>query len=77
MECIGNMSNKELWSGRYPSQISKLKVSDFSEDGEIIPEDLVGLILDLEDDRALKFDRHQVCRLKKILTTLRNTILLC
>src|SRR3989344_3935403 len=60
MECIGNMSNKELWSGRRPSQISKLKVADFSEDGEIIPEDLVGLILDLEDDRALKFDRHQV-----------------
>ena len=45
MECIGNMSNKELWSGRYPSQISKLKVSDFSEDGEITPDDLVGLIL--------------------------------
>ena len=60
MECIGNMSNKELWSGRYPSQISKLKVSDFSEDGEITPDDLVGLILDLEPDKALKFDRHQV-----------------
>ena len=60
MECIGNMSNKELWSGRRPSEMSKLKVADFSEDGEIIPEDLVGLILDLEDDRALKFDRHQV-----------------
>src|SRR3990167_2310808 len=53
MECIGNMSNKELWSGRRPSEMSKLKVADFSEDGEIIPEDLVGLILDLEDDKAL------------------------
>src|SRR3989344_5063623 len=60
MECIGNMSNKELWSGRRPSEMSKLKVSDFSKDGEITPDDLVGLILDLEPDKALKFDRHQV-----------------
>ncbi len=60
MEHIDGMKDIELWSGRRPSQISKLNVADFSKHREITPQDLVGLIIDLEHDTALKFDRHQV-----------------